>query len=336
MQNKKMRIVGKYYNYLLLQLNEGDKHIYKVYNKDTSTIQYSWVTRREDLERMSQKERDDSMLYELFYNWVDDHRPKQLSLWDDEDDGEELNNDRYPSEDEEDEDNNQSYYNFRNNYFRGNYYQQYNKPFTKGLKDELMKSDTLVIHCKDNTTEMLCQIYEGKGWDVVRDGNIDPEELRELIRNHKKIVMLGHGTAGGLINVQRHGFIIDSSYTNDLKGKQLFVIWCNADAFFNRIGIGKGMFITGNMPSEVWECRAAGCGDISSELMLENITYWSKLCADVVDRCLSGDVKGSVKYIRDKYIEKYGDHPVTIYNAERTKVHGEPLEDLSYLLRDSN
>lgn len=58
--------------------------------------------------------------------------------------------------------------------------------------------------------------------------------------------------------------------------------------------------------------------------MLDNITYWSKLCADKTEACLNGDVKSSVDYIRKAYLEKYGNHPVTIYNCERTQCLGEP------------
>ena len=76
------------------------------------------------------------------------------------------------------------------------------------------------------------------------------------------------------------------------------------------------------MPSEVGESIAAGCGNIGKQEMLDNITYWSKLCADVVERCLDGDVASSVAYIRENYIAHYGTHPVTKYNAIRTKVHG--------------
>lgn len=211
------------------------------------------------------------------------------------------------------------------------YYSDYYKPKAKstGFLDKLNKSDTLVIHCADNSTDMLSQIYNGKGWDVLRDGDIDKGELHQLLQSHDRIVCLGHGTSGGLINVQGGGTVIGAAEAPYLKDKKLFIIWCNADGYFNAHNIGKGQFITGNMPSEVWECRAAGCGEISKELMLENITYWSKLCADVVERALNGDAQGAVDYVRDKYIEKYGDHPVTIYNAERTKVHGKPMEDLS-------
>lgn len=203
------------------------------------------------------------------------------------------------------------------------------KSKSTGFLDKLNKSDTFVIHCADRSTDMLSQIYKGKGWDVLRDGDIDKRELHQLLQSHDRIVCLGHGTGSGLINVQGGGTVIGAEEAPYLKNKKLFIIWCNADRYFESHNIGKGQFITGNMPSEVWECRAAGCGEISKELMLENITYWSKLCADVTERALNGDVQGAVDYVRDKYIEKYGDHPVTIYNAERTKVHGKPMEDLS-------
>lgn len=211
----------------------------------------------------------------------------------------------------------------RSNYW-GNYTYTPPKKST-GFLDKLNKSDTLVIHCEDRSTDMLSQIYNGKGWDVLRDGNIDKDELHQLLESHSRIVCLGHGTGGGLINCQGGGSTIGSEEAPYLKDKHLFVIWCNADRYFETHGIGNGQFITGNMPSEVWECSGAGCGEISSQLMLENITYWSKLCAEVVDQALSGDAAGAVKHVQDKYIEKYGDHPVTIYNAERTKVQGEPI-----------
>ena len=191
-----------------------------------------------------------------------------------------------------------------------------------GFLDKLNKSNTLVIHCEDRSTDMLSQVYEGKNWDVLRDGNIDKNELHQLLESHERIVMLGHGTSGGLINKQGWGSTIGDAEAPYLKNKKLFVIWCNADGYFKKHGIGNGQFITKNVPSEVWECRAAGCGNITANLMLENITYWSKLCSDVVETCLNGNVKSGVDYVRKHYLEKYGNHPVTIYNADSTEVLG--------------
>ena len=212
-------------------------------------------------------------------------------------------------------------------YFSNHYnksYNTYQPKETTGYLEKLQNSNTLVIHCADNSTDMLSQIYEGKGWDVLTDGSIAESELHELIKNHERIVMLGHGSPSGLINVQYNKggrfTVIDSRYVEDLKDKNMFVIWCRADEFFKKHNIGKGCFITGNIPSEVWECKAAGCGDITAELMLENITYWSKLCADVVEVALNGNPQQAVDYVRALYLEKYGDHPVTHYNAERTQV----------------
>ena len=203
---------------------------------------------------------------------------------------------------------------------------------TTGFLDKLNKSDTLVIHCADRSTDMLSQIYEGKGWDVLRDGNIDKDELHKLIESHDKIIMLGHGTPSGLINVQGSGYTIDAQDAPYLKNKKIFAIWCYADKFFENHGIGRGQFVTKNTPSEVWESRAAGCGNISKELMLENNTYWSKLCADIVDRCLAGNVQSGVDYLRKNYLEKYGNHPVTIFNADSAHVLGTdvPLPDYDF------
>ena len=211
-----------------------------------------------------------------------------------------------------------------------------------GFLDKLNKSDTLVIHCSDRSTDMLSQIYEGKGWDVLRDGDIDKEELHKLLESHDRIVMLGHGSPSGLFNIQGGGYVIGSSEAPFLKGKKLFAVWCYAHKFFEKYGIGKGQFITKNTPSEKWESEAAGCGNISAELMLENITYWSKLCADIVEQCLNGNVQSGVDYLRKNYLEQYGNHPVTIFNADsahalgtdvplpKYEFKGKPLEKKDY------
>jgi len=149
-----------------------------------------------------------------------------------------------------------------------------------GFLDKLNKSDTLVIHCQDHTTDMLSQIYEGKNWDVLRDGNIDKDELHQLLQSHDRIVCLGHGTPGGLLNKQGGGYVIGDEEAKYLKDKKLFIIWCNADRYASRHGL-HGL-ITKNVPSEVWEAKAVGY-DVTAPWMLENITYWSKCMADVVD-----------------------------------------------------
>lgn len=188
-----------------------------------------------------------------------------------------------------------------------------------GFLDKLNKSDTLVIHCEDRTTDMLSQIYEGKNWDVLRDGNIDKDELHKLIESHKNIVCLGHGTQFGLLNKQGYGYVIGDEEGPMLAKKNTFVIWCYASTFGKRHGC-HGVW-TGNLPSEVQELKWVNINDkeYTAEYVLENITYWSKLMADVVDRALAGDWHGAVKYVRENYLAKYDDE-MTRYNAEHTEV----------------
>ena len=191
---------------------------------------------------------------------------------------------------------------------------------------ELTKSDTVVFHLNDPSTVMLEQIYQGRNFDVIRS-RLNTPTTRAIMEAHERIICLGHGTTGGLIGM------FGTEVRDCFRNKKIFTIWCNADGYFNAGHVGQGAFITGNMPSEVWECRAAGCGDISKELMLENITYWSKLCADKLEDCLAGNVRESVDYIRREYIKKYGDHPVTHYNAVRTFVLGDSYEQAEQEVR---
>lgn len=185
------------------------------------------------------------------------------------------------------------------------------------------KSNTLCFHKTDPTTTMLEQIYHGKGWDVVNDAyEMSPETIAALIDAHERIVMLGHGSSGGLI-----GFI-NSSHAKNLESKKLFALWCNADAYCRQnLPNKKGFFACGNMPSDDNEARWQGF-EVSHKYMDDNITYWCKLCGDVVEQCLEGDADAGCKYIRDHYWERYhkgtaDEVGITKYNYVRTKVAGQ-------------
>ena len=303
---------GEYYLTQSMYPNENNLYEYDVYDYNDVKVA-TWLSRHQ-VSMLSNDELKNSMIHSLFEREVklakDRHNKgvRNLSKLDQSSISSYFKPSVYRQTSFND------YLNDKSDWHSGYYYKAPGK--TKGLAKDLKKSDTLVIHCQDHSTDMLSQIYEGKGWDVLRDGNIDKDELHELLECHDKIVMLGHGTRGGLINSQGGGYVIGDAEAPYLKDKKLFVIWCNADKYFNDHNLGTGQFITKNAPSEVWESRAAGCGNISSELMLENITYWSKLCADVVDECLAGNVDSGVDYIRKNYLEKYGNHPVTLFNAD--------------------
>jgi hypothetical protein len=49
---------------------------------------------------------------------------------------------------------------------------------------------TLVIHPKDSTTDFLSVIYSDKDWTIINT-NISKKVLKEQIKTHDRIVMLG-------------------------------------------------------------------------------------------------------------------------------------------------
>jgi hypothetical protein len=73
----------------------------------------------------------------------------------------------------------------------------------------------------------------------------------DMIDEHDQVIMLGHGTPGGLLNVSgfRSGmYIVDALVSEALAAKDNSIfIWCNADQFVNRYklkGMYSGMFIS--------------------------------------------------------------------------------------------
>ncbi len=111
---------------------------------------------------------------------------------------------------------------------------------------------TLIIHPKDNSTSFLDIVYTPIEDKTVVTGGITRKELRDLIESHDRVMMMGHGSPGGLFSVGQfkdtRGFIIDDSMVNHLKNKENNVfIWCNADKFveYHKLkGFYSGMFIS--------------------------------------------------------------------------------------------
>ena len=113
---------------------------------------------------------------------------------------------------------------------------------------------TLVIHPQDTTTSFLSQSYLDMSHTVVTDPKVSKSKLKELIKSHDKIIMMGHGTPDGLIATDR--FIIDSKYIYLLKDKICVCVWCHADEFFHKYKL-KG-YATGMVVSEVDEAQDYG------------------------------------------------------------------------------
>ena len=108
---------------------------------------------------------------------------------------------------------------------------------------------TLVIHPQDYTTRFLTVIHQDHPeWTVITE-SVSKKVLKEQIKAHDRIVMLGHGTPYGLLGFGR--FVIDSTYVYLLREKDCVCIWCNANMFVEKYGL-KG-FYTGMIISEIDE-----------------------------------------------------------------------------------
>lgn len=175
---------------------------------------------------------------------------------------------------------------------------------------------TLIIHPEDESTFFLDIVYKPIENKTVITGGISKTELMTLIREHDRVMMMGHGSPAGLFSINKFtncgAYIIDQQMVSLLKEKTDNVfIWCNADKFvevFGLEGFYSGMFI-----SEVGE--AYYCGLPGTE-------------QDQVDESNYGFVNIIAKYINeDKNVihenvkKEYGliaeENPIALYNNNR-------------------
>jgi hypothetical protein len=168
---------------------------------------------------------------------------------------------------------------------------------------------TLVIHPTDYSTDFLCKIYEGRDWTVVRD-KPSKKTLKEAIKQHDRIIMLGHGCEKGLFN-SNYDTVIDSNYVYLLREKTCVGIWCNADVFFKKYKL-KGLF-TGMMISENDEAYMFNVHHVYGDIDQSNFHF---------SRVMSDNIKnsGDGVYHLDKIKVEYGnltENQIVTFNKER-------------------
>jgi hypothetical protein len=144
---------------------------------------------------------------------------------------------------------------------------------------------TLVIHPKDKSTDFLKPIYAGITDATVVTGGVGKDEIRELIKQHERVIMLGHGAPGGLFGVGEFGgwsYIIDSTMVEALSNKPNNIyVWCNANAFIDQHPTLQG-FYSGMFISEVGEARIYKI-DASQEVVNESNDLFAKLVGNHID-----------------------------------------------------
>lgn len=150
---------------------------------------------------------------------------------------------------------------------------------------------TLVIHPKDISTNFLSVIYAGKGWDVINDPDVSKKILKEQIKSHDRIIMLGHGTENGLVALRtgNYRFVVDARLVYLLRKKDCVCIWCNADQFVRRYDI-KG-FYTGMIISELEEAYMYNIYPDNEQLAQSNVLFADSIKQSIESPNILSEVK---------------------------------------------
>ena len=59
--------------------------------------------------------------------------------------------------------------------------------------------DTLIIHPEDESTSFLKQIYSNRKNVLVVSGNVTKLALLNMVLEHDRVIMMGHGSPDGLL-----------------------------------------------------------------------------------------------------------------------------------------
>lgn len=184
---------------------------------------------------------------------------------------------------------------------------------------------TLVIHPQDKSTDFLIPIYmnlksfpDFNDVTIIRGGMTRAEVDQEIIK-HDRIMMMGHGSPGGLFAVGQFidnpGYIISHGTADILRNKECIFIWCNADRFVetnNLKGLYSGMFI-----SEVHEASYCGIPNVPQTVVDESNDYFAKELGSIIDQPLVE----IYRWIRYYYGKLAVSNIVAEYNSQRLYLH---------------
>jgi len=183
---------------------------------------------------------------------------------------------------------------------------------------------TLVIHPIDPSTTFLDIVYKNIPADeltLIQSGT--KQQVRELIKSHDRVMMMGHGSPSGLFAVGQFkdvntysGYVIDQSMVELLEQKDDSVfIWCNADRFvdhYNLKGFYSGMFI-----SEVGEATYCGLPGMDQEIVDESNYGF----VNIISKYINEDKNLIYENVRKEYGIIADENPVALYNNHRLYVN---------------
>ncbi len=177
---------------------------------------------------------------------------------------------------------------------------------------------TLIVHPEDRSTDFLKPIYENVSDATIIHGGVSKAQIKQLITEHDRIMMMGHGSPSGLFSCAKFGgdndysaFIIDQTMVEELSSKECIFIWCNADQFVtkhNLKGLYSGMFI-----SEVGEAFYCGLPNTPQSVVDTSNNSFARWMGENVNMTLNEIYHNTM----DNYEVLAMDNPVADYNAQR-------------------
>jgi hypothetical protein len=176
----------------------------------------------------------------------------------------------------------------------------------------------LIIHPKDVSTDFLKPIYKSVENAVTLTGGVGSSKIKEYIQNSERVLMMGHGSPGGLFSIGRFytgTYVIGDWCVDDLAQKEENVfIWCNADKFVTKYRL-KG-FYSGMFVSEVSEANFCGLNGVDQDMVDESNETFAVLLGEYIT-LKKHDIYNN---IRDTYGELAKNNPVAMYNWKRLYV----------------
>jgi hypothetical protein len=171
----------------------------------------------------------------------------------------------------------------------------------------------LIIHPSDPTTRFLSPIYAPLKNKTVIEGGISQPELKKLILDHDRIIMLGHGSPHGLLSVdqfpEQEYLVIHGMMVGELWHKiDSIYIWCMSDIFLmtNVLnGICCSMFI-----SELAEGLRFGFKESDLDFINESNEYFSSIMA----RHINEPNDELFRNLMSEYGELAKRNPIAAYN----------------------
>lgn len=118
----------------------------------------------------------------------------------------------------------------------------------------------IVIHIDNHSTDaaILSSIYDGLD-NVMVCYNHGKSNIKRLLRitGNEPVMLLGHGTPMGLLNISQNGFAVGSEHVEWLRNRPVIGIFCYASEFADKYGLQgffTSMFIS-NMGEAIIEQR---------------------------------------------------------------------------------